>query len=271
MRTIVHLSDLHFGRVDHSLIVPLLEAVERINPDLVAVSGDLTQRAKAKQFKAARDFLNQLPSPQIIVPGNHDIPLYNVFKRFFTPLRHYHRHITNDLQPFYQDEEIAVLGLNTARSLAFKEGRINREQTEQARQRLCPLTEGVTKIVVTHHPFELPAGHDGELVGRSKMVMEVLADCGADVLLSGHLHISNTASTAARYRIAGHAAIVVQAGTATSTRGRGETNSFNVLRVEQSKSMAVERLSWQPELNAFTVSVQEHFRQSAEGWVLVHK
>jgi 3',5'-cyclic AMP phosphodiesterase CpdA len=229
----------------------------------------LTQRAKAKQFQQAREFLDALPSPQVIVPGNHDIPLYNVFSRFLKPLKNYRRHITNDLQPFYLDEEIAVLGLNTARSLTFKEGRINHEQTAHARERLYRLQDGITKILVTHHPFEIPVGHDGELVGRSKMVMEVLASCGADVLLSGHLHISNTASTAARYKIAGHAAIVVQAGTATSTRGRGEANSFNVLRVEQSNFLTVERLSWQPEQNAFTVSVQEHFRQTAEGWAAV--
>lgn len=266
MRTIVHLSDLHFGRVDHSLLAPLLESVAQIGPDLVAVSGDLTQRAKAEQFRQARRFLDALPAPQIIVPGNHDIPLYNVADRFLKPLENYRRHITDNLQPFYQDEEMAVLGLNTARSLAFKEGRLSRAQTEQARSRLCALSENVTKIVVTHHPFELPAGHEGKLVGRSRMVMKTLAECRTDILLSGHLHIGNTAGTAARYKIAGHAAVVVQAGTATSTRGRGETNSFNVLRIEARDFLTVERWSWQPARNAFTVSLQERFRQAAEGW-----
>ena len=269
MRTIVHLSDLHFGRVDYSTIGPLLEAVGKINPDLVAVSGDLTQRAKAREFKEAREFLDALPSPQVIVPGNHDIPLYNVFSRFVSPLDKYRRHVTHDLQPFYLDEEIAVLGLNTARSLTVKEGRISHQQTAHARQRLCNLNDGVTKVVVTHHPFELPEGHGGGLVGRSKMVMEVLADCGADVLLSGHLHISNTTSTATRYKIAGHSAIVVQAGTATSVRGRGETNSFNVLRIEQPAHLSVERFNWQPEQNAFIPSVREFFRQASDGWAAI--
>src|SRR6266850_7144789 len=116
MRTLVHLSDLHFGRVDERLIKPLIAAVTEINPDLVAVSGDLTQRARSAQFQEARQFLDALPQPQIVVPGNHDVPLYNVFSRFGRPLDKYRRYITEDMQPFYADDEIAVIGINTARS-----------------------------------------------------------------------------------------------------------------------------------------------------------
>jgi 3',5'-cyclic AMP phosphodiesterase CpdA len=116
MRTIVHLSDIHFGSVDTSVLGPLKETVKQIKPDLVAVSGDLTQRARSSQFIAARAFLDSLPKPQIVVPGNHDVPLYNVFSRFLTGLDKYRRYITDDLQPAYIDEEIAVFGVNTARS-----------------------------------------------------------------------------------------------------------------------------------------------------------
>ena len=97
MRSIVHLSDIHFGRVDPLVINPLIEAVNGLKPDLVAVSGDLTQRARSQQFKEARAFLDHLPKPQIIVPGNHDVPLHNVFARFLQPLRKYRRYITDDL------------------------------------------------------------------------------------------------------------------------------------------------------------------------------
>src|SRR5471030_3362505 len=137
MRTLVHLSDLHFGRVDPALLEPLRRRVLGLAPDVVVVSGDLTQRAKTEEFKAARAFLDTLPGPQIVVPGNHDIPLYNVASRFLTPLRKYTRYVTLDLTPEYVDEEIAVLGINTARSLTFKDGRINREQIEQVRRRLA--------------------------------------------------------------------------------------------------------------------------------------
>ena len=114
MRTLVHLSDLHFGRVDHTLLAPLRTLVERIDPDVLVVSGDLTQRAKPEQFEEARAWLDTLPGPQIIVPGNHDISLYNVFRRFVKPLARYRRYITDDLDPFYLDDEIAVVGVNTA-------------------------------------------------------------------------------------------------------------------------------------------------------------
>jgi 3',5'-cyclic AMP phosphodiesterase CpdA len=122
---------------------------------------------------------------------------------------------------------------------------------------------------VTHHPFDLPEGHDeGELVGRAQMAMEALAKCGADVLLAGHLHVSHTGHSSARYKIAGHSALVISAGTATSTRGRGETNSFNVIRIKH-PFIGVERLAWQPEQSRFTPSATEHFRHTADGWTRV--
>jgi len=266
MRKLVHLSDLHFGRVDYAIVEPLVETIRELEPDVVVVSGDLTQRARSEQFKEAREFLDQLPAPQIIVPGNHDVPLHNVFARFLQPLDKYRRYITDDLAPFYSDEEIAVLGINTARSLTIKDGRINEEQIESIRQRLCPLSDEVVKIIVTHHPFDLPEGHDeDELVNRAELAMEALAGCGADVLLAGHLHVSHTGHSSARYKIAGHNALVVSAGTATSTRGRGETNSFNVLRVKH-PFINVERRSWQPERASFVPSSSEHFRHTPDGW-----
>src|SRR2546422_11690571 len=119
MRTVVHLSDLHFGRVDHNLLAPLVKSVTSIKPDLVAVPGDLTQRARSHQFREARAFLDLLPQPKIVVPGNHDVPLHNVYSRFVQPLTKYRRYISEDLQPFFADEEIAVIGVNTARSLTI--------------------------------------------------------------------------------------------------------------------------------------------------------
>lgn len=266
MRTIVHLSDLHFGRVDYQVVEKLTQTVTELEPHVLVVSGDLTQRARSEQFKEAKEFLDSLPSPQIIVPGNHDVPLYNVFARFLQPLDKYKQYITDDLEPFYADEEIAILGINTARSLTIKDGRVNEEQAAKIRERLCAYGDEVTKIVVTHHPFDLPEGHDeDELVDRAQMAMEALSSCGADVLLAGHLHVSHTGHTSARYKIAGHNALVVSAGTATSTRARGETNSFNVIRIDH-PHIRVERLSWQVERGAFTTSSVEYFRHTPDGW-----
>lgn len=268
MRTIVHLSDLHFGHVDAGVVGPLVAAVREARPDVIAVSGDLTQRARSVQFQEARAFLDSLPRvPHIVVPGNHDVPMWNIFDRFLRPLDKYRRFITEDLEPFHADEELAVMGVNTARSLTVKHGRVNVAQIERMRGRLCQYPDGVTKIVVTHHPFDIPEGQDeSELVGRARLAMEALAACGADLLLAGHLHVSHTGHTAKRYQMAGHSALVVQAGTAASTRHRGEANSFNVIRVRH-PHVNVSRLAWQTERRVFSVASSEHFRHTPDGWV----
>jgi len=268
VRTIVHLSDLHFGRVNHQLIAPLIKSVEDIKPDLIAISGDLTQRARSHEFQAAREFLNQLPQPQIVVPGNHDVPLHNVFTRFLQPLEKYQRYITSDLEPSFADDEIAVVGMNTARSFTIKGGRINYRQVARIRDKFCVLPDEITKVVVTHHPFDLPENYgDRDLVGRARMAMTGLAECGADVFLAGHLHVMHTGHTATRYKIRGHSALVVQAGTASSTRGRGEANSFNIVRLNHPQ-ISVERAMWQQESASFVTSaVAENFRHTHEGWV----
>ena len=115
MRTIVHLSDLHFGRVDPRILTPLFQAVRDATPDLIAVSGDFTQRARRRQFVEARAFLDTLRFRTLVVPGNHDVPLYNVAARFLAPLASYRRYIADEVEPAFIDDEIAVVGLNTAR------------------------------------------------------------------------------------------------------------------------------------------------------------
>jgi 3',5'-cyclic AMP phosphodiesterase CpdA len=267
MRTVVHLSDLHFGRVDDALPAPLREAVHGLRPDLVVVSGDLTQRARRRQFARAAAFLDTLPGPQLVVPGNHDVPLYDVVRRFAAPLARFRRHIEADPFPAYLDEEIAVVGINTARSLTFKGGRVNAAQVAEVERRFRGLPEPVTRIVVSHHPFDLPEGADaGDLVGRAGMAMQAFAGCGVDVFLSGHLHATRAGSTARRYRIEGYAALVVQAGTATSTRGRGEANAFNALRIGR-RSLVLETWSWREAEGRYRPSAgQRHAWREGRGW-----
>lgn len=266
MRTLVHLSDLHFGRVDQALLEPLSDLIRRLAPDLLVVSGDLTQRARSEEFIAARAFLDGLPVPRIVVPGNHDIPLHNLFDRFLRPLNKYRRYITDELQPFFLDEEIAVAGVNTARSLTIKDGRINAEQMAQVGERFAGLPESMVKVIVTHHPFDLPDQyHRAERVGRAGPAMQAFADCGADLLLAGHLHASHAGTTAAHYPIDGFAALVVQAGTATSTRGRGEANSFNVIRAAPGH-ISTERHAWNASLSSFERLLCEHFVRCGTHW-----
>lgn len=248
------------------MVGPLVETVRGLRPDLVAVSGDLTQRARTAEFREARVFLDALPQPQIVVPGNHDVPLHNVISRFTKPLDKYRYHITDDLQPFYVDDEIAALGINTARSLTFKNGRINRKQLALMREKLCEVDAGVVKIVVTHHPFDVPAGaSESDVVGRAERAMSALAACGADLFLAGHLHLSHTTQTTKRYKIEGHSAVIVQAGTAVSTRVRGEENSFNVIRIHRPQ-ITVERYQWDSAHRAFVTVTQEAFAHQVDGW-----
>ena len=270
MRTIVHLSDLHFGRVDATLLEPLRERVHSLAPQVIAVSGDLTQRAKPDEFRAARQYLDSLPGVKIVVPGNHDVPLYNLFTRFAQPLAKYRRWITDDLTPSFVDDEIAVLGINTARSLTHKGGRVNETQVREICEDFGKLLGEQVRIVVTHHPFDVPAAADeDDIVGRARMAMDCFSKCGVDVFLAGHLHLIHNGSIA-RYKIPGYSALAVQAGTATSTRVRGsEENSFNLLRIQKPR-ITIETHVWQPSVLQFArthVSMFEH--ATGEGWLPV--
>lgn len=266
LRTIAHLSDLHFGRLDRAVLPALARAIRDARPDVVVVSGDLTQRARRREFAEARDFLDSLPSPQIVVPGKHDVPLYDVASRWLRPLASYRHYISADLEPFYADDEIAILGINTARSFVIKNGRINRLQVARSCARLERSGKDVTRIVVIHHPFDLPDSDDRRgLVGRADMAMAAFARCGVDMILSGHLHVSRRSASAVRYRIPGYSALMVQAGTATSSRRRGELNSCNIIRIER-PGIAVDTLIWDGERDNFVPSETDHFQRGPEGW-----
>ena len=266
MRTIVHLSDIHFGRLDERLVAPLVRTIQEIAPDLVAISGDLTQRARRGQFAQARAFLDRLPTPRLVVPGNHDVPLFNLAARFLNPYGGYRRYISRDLEPVFEDAEMVAVGLNSARSLPFHGGgRLNESQVARASARLRSAPPGAVRIVVTHHPFDLPEGHgDDDLIGRSGMALPELAAAGIDLFLAGHLHVSHVGHTAERYRTPGHSALVVQAGT-LSTRGRGEVNTINVVRLAPPR-ITVERYSWDAAAQTFQSTWSGEFQRTAEGW-----
>jgi len=266
MATIAHLSDIHFGRVDSRIIEPLVQTIEALSPDLVGVSGDLTQRARRSQFREARQFLDKLRFPVLVVPGNHDLPLFNVAARFIDPYRGYRRYIQENLEPVYESDELIAVGLNSARAFPFHGGgRLNERQVARAAAKLKSAPPGAVRIVVTHHPFDLPETHDDEhLIGGSDEAMRQLAGAGADVFLAGHLHVSHVGHTATRYRIAGHSALVVQAGT-ISTRGRGELNTINVLRLTR-EQIEVERYTWDESGHVFKSSWSRVFHRTPDGW-----
>jgi 3',5'-cyclic AMP phosphodiesterase CpdA len=267
MRTLVHLSDLHFGRIDSRLVDPLRRAVIESQPDLVAISGDFTQRARRTQFSAARAFVDSLGVKTLVVPGNHDIPLFDVVERLAAPLARYRKYISDNLEPEHLDDEMIVIGVNTARSMVFPfgEGRISERQVERVLQRVATVSASTLRVVVTHHPFDVPPGVPvRRLVGRSAMAMTRLAEANVDLFLSGHLHISHVSHAVDRYELAGHSALIVQAGT-VSTRGRGEQPSFNVLRLHR-PDIELSRCSWDERSGSFTRSPVGRYRHTDRGW-----
>jgi 3',5'-cyclic AMP phosphodiesterase CpdA len=270
VRTIAHVSDLHFGKDDPRIVRGLLRALEDAKPDAIVVSGDLTQRAKKKQFRAAKAFLDEMPPvPRVVVPGNHDVSTTNLFERVMRPLKRYRRFIERDLAPFWSDEEVAIAGVNTVRLMSTKDGRINRAQVEGACARFAQLNAQQVRVVVTHQPLDVPLTDTKHpVVTRSRMAMEGFAACRVDVFLSGHLHAGLTLASSVRYPIEGYSAVMVHAGTAVSTRTRKEPNGWNLLRISAGK-IEVVRMAWNE--RRFEEGEVERYRKGEGGWEVVGK
>ena len=248
---IAHLSDMHFGSHDPKVVDGAFAWLQAQQPDLVILSGDFTQRARIEQFRQASAWLNRLRGagwPVLAVPGNHDVPLYDVVTRFAAPLRRYKRYISTDLCPWFENDEAAVLGINTARSLTFKDGRINREQMALIRERFAAVPEAKTRILVTHHPlYSMPIGEGGELneaVGRHADAVAAVCEAGVHVALAGHFHRTYAEAARKMVRNAG-GALVIQAGTATSTRLRNnEGQSFNWIHAHRNNDIELQVVAW---------------------------
>ena len=235
MRTIAQISDLHFGRHSHEVAEDLLASVNQNRPHLVAISGDFTQRARHAEFAEARRFLARIAQPILLIPGNHDVPFYNLVARFLTPFGKYNHYLAPAGLPsaFFHDHKLAVLGLNTARSFTRKNGRVSIDQIAQIGRVFRDLPREIFKVLVTHHPLGLPTGASSlELAGRSRLALAAIAEAGIQLLLSGHHHRALTGELATE--VGGDGSIlIVHAGTAISPRIRGaEGNSYNVIDID---------------------------------------
>jgi len=262
MTRLIHLSDLHFGRDRPELLDPLIEAVNAARPDLVAISGDLTQRARESQFSAARAFINRLDSPVLCVPGNHDVPVHLPLRRFLSPFHNYKRRISRDLAPVVQIPGMTVIGLNTVDLFRWQRGRIRSRQVRRACAIAGRAPEGDLIILVAHHPFEHAPGTEKRLMRGADKALKKLSGCGVDAILSGHLHIWRTEPFMTRPVGAG--ILQIHAGTGLSTRQRGEPNDFACID-RDGEVLRVARWIAGPG-NRFSESTIRHFGRTEQGW-----
>jgi len=269
---IAHLSDIHFGANDPRIVSATEAWLLDRRPDLIVISGDFTQRARTGQFRAAGAYVARLRDAGftvLAIPGNHDIPFYDVVRRFAAPLDRYKRFIGTDLCPWFENESVAVLGINTARSLTFKDGRINRDQLAMIHDRFQAVAPEKTRILVTHHPlFALPIGTGGELseaVGHHQDAVVAVCRAGVHIALAGHFHRTYAESARRMVETAG-SALVIQAGTATSTRLRNdELQSFNWIHAHRNDDIELQVIAWDG--SAFQRGNHVRFTREDGDWV----
>ncbi|MBN9886037.1 metallophosphoesterase family protein [Salipiger abyssi] len=258
MTRVLHLSDLHYGRERAGLEEALLSAIDRLDPDLVAISGDFTQRARVSQFARARGFLDRLTQPWLAVPGNHDTPLDNLWVRMFAPWKRYRRAISPELEPRHETENMVVVGVNTVNRFAWQRGRLSERRIERACAGFAEAGERA-RIVVLHHPLQHGPEVEKRLMRGAGAALRRFADCGAQIVLSGHLHQTVVAPFRAHPGL-----LFVQAGTGLSDRLRGgERNTFNLLTLSGPR-VSVE--TWGLEGAGFDLIGTKRYLRDGDRW-----
>jgi 3',5'-cyclic AMP phosphodiesterase CpdA len=268
MLTILHISDLHFGPpcladVAEALVV----LASTLKPDIVVARGDFTQRARRKQYAAAKAYLDRLPRvPMVVVPGNHDVPLYRVVERLFTPYALYREYISAELESVLVREDAVIVALNTTSPLtAITGGRVTRGQLEWCQRAFAEAPASAARIVVAHHHFAPAPDYDDEhdVMRGARRALDVFSRLKVDLILGGHLHRGYIGNTLDIYPGLDrrHGAVIVQCGTSTSARGRArerEKNSFNLIRLDAS-AIHVEHFMYFRELSTFAPVSRHEF------------
>lgn len=245
MTRIAHLTDLHFGAEDPVVVEALVADLNRDPPDLVAISGDLTQGGHHREFRQARAFMERLRAPTLTVPGNHDITPYNLWERFTNPYARWHAEVRRPTEPDWADGTVAVLGLNTARRAGWhwdwSRGRVTSKRLNRLVARLNDVPEDLVRVVVAHHPLLPPETEpETQVAGGASRALEAFAAHGVALVLAGHLHRGYVRLAA----VGSGPPLVVQGSTATSVRLRGEPNAYNHISITRGEPIAIEVRIW---------------------------
>ncbi len=264
MTTLLHLSDLHFGKM---FLPEVAEAVVRqsreIEPDVVVVSGDLTQRAKAHEFQEAAAYLDRFDCPVVVTPGNHDVPFYRLWERLVTPYRNYRQHICPELNTVTDVADLRIVALNSSRRLTFTNGRIRRWQLEFASETLEAAGDWVGRIVVTHHHLAPPPDFQGgNVMPHARRALQRFTQLGVDLILAGHMHRAYIGNSLDFFPgdLQRRGIVIAQCGTTTSSRGRGREelrNTFNLIKIDE-RIIRVAHHAWVRDLARF-MPISEHF------------
>ena len=248
------------------VVEALVALVHAQAPELVVLSGDITQRAHRQQFRAARAFVDRLAAPALIaIPGNHDIPLFNAAKRLFKPYANFSREFGDDLEPSYETDELLAVALNTTRRYRHVRGEVSRSQVERVASRLSHATHRQLRLVIVHQPVCVTRSEDEveRLRGHARAVHRWSA-AGADLIMGGHIHLPFVCALHDRYPNLPRHTWGVQAGTAVSRRVREQTgNSINILRYTPSaagRKCAIERWDFIAEQAAFVPVTVDNLR-----------
>lgn len=262
MSLLLHISDTHFGTEQPAVVEALVQIARELRPELLVLSGDITQRARRWQFRAAREFVARLAVPaRLVIAGNHDIPLFNLPARVFAPYANHRRAFGHDLEPAFENEALLVIGVRTTRRYRHIDGEISHAQIGRVTERLRSATERRLRIVVTHHPVHVtrPTEVHNLLHGR-EAALRAWADAGADLVIGGHIHLPYVRPASEGLAGLAREVWVAQAGTAVSTRIRRDApNSVNVIRYEPSggaRRCAVEHWDYDAAAGRFAIAAR---------------
>lgn len=244
MTVVLQVSDPHFGTERPKAMAALERLSAELRPDLLLVSGDITQRARAVEFARARAFFDQLGAPaRLLVPGNHDIPLFDVFRRVFRPYARYHRAFGPALEGEFESEDLLILALDTTRRYRHKNGEVSALQIERVAARLRTATPRQVRLIVVHQPVAVTKEVDVKnLLRGHEAAVSRWAEAGADAVLGGHIHLPYVLPLHETRPDLARPMWAIQAGTALSHRLRGGiSNSVNVLRTGPGRYAEVSR------------------------------